>query len=1240
MKTSLLFFISLLLLSMGYARTSAPLADGASPAYLPAVNDYCGGDHFFDTGGADGNYASNEDITTTICPENDGDIVIATFLSFDTENSYDILFVYDANSADDAALLGSFTGTTIDEQFIATNETGCLTFVFHSDGSVTYPGWEAEIYCGPPPSCWPPSDIAVSAITHSSATLSWTDSLASSWDIELGTAGFTPTGTPTSAGVSNPFDWSDGSSFTSYDFYIRSNCGADGYSDWTGPYTFTTTPDFCAGDHFFDTGGADGNYASNEDITWTICPENEGDIVIADFISFDTEHNYDHLSVYNGNSVDMATLIGEFTGTTIDDQFIATNPSGCLTFFFHSDGSITHAGWEASIYCGPMPSCWYPSSPGATSITGTNATLFWVDTLASAWDIEIDTAGFTPTGTPDFTGVTNPFGWTGGTPETDYDFYVRANCGDGDYSDWVGPYTFTTLASCIPPTALTVTDLSLTDATLSWTDSVATDWDIAIGPAGFTVGDTATFENVSNPFNWTDGVASTAYEYYVRANCGDTDESEWAGPYSFSTLTDYCGQHFYDEGGADNNYPNNSDVTTIICPTEPGDIIIADFMDFSLESSFDSLHIYYGITANSANLIGGYSGTNSPGMLISLDSTGCLTFVFHSDGSFSYSGWDALITCTPFPTCWFPTDISIDEVGQNSATFSWVDTLASSWDIEIDTAGFTPTGTPTISDITNPYTWEGGTPFTNYDFYIRSHCGDDDYSTWVGPFSFTTLPDYCEGIHFFDTGGAEGNYQNGEDYTTVICPHDEGDIVYVDFLSFDLESGYDSLYIYDGDVADPAFLIGGYSGTTPPESLLLSTHESGCLTFVFHSDIVINHPGWEAAITCAPTPTCWFPSDITVTDITMTSALISWTDTLAGAWDVEIVPVGEDPTGTPTYTSVSNPFLWEDAETGTEYDVYVRANCGEEDVSFWIGPYAFTTLPDYCAGDHFYDTGGQFGQYSNNENITTTICPTNPLDTIQVVFELFNTRDDDTLSIYDADSPDAGYLLGEFWGSVSPGSFTATNDSGCLTFVFTSSTFSTASGWDAAINCLPFQPCKVPTDMSVTMLSDTSASLSWAQIGDGLSSWEIEYGVGDFPTGSGTIVTVDTNPFVLDNLIPDVEYSWYIRGICGDEEYTEWSEPVSFTTTITGIADLPKNFDLVRLYPNPTTGSTTIEVKNTSGSNLFVRLINVPGKIIFNQIIPKGVNRQVFDFSHLNKGIYFIQLTDGKGYITKRLLIH
>ncbi|NOX85126.1 MAG: esterase family protein, partial [Chlorobi bacterium] len=97
----------------------------------------------------------------------------------------------------------------------------------------------------------------------------------------------------------------------------------------------------------------------------------------------------------------------------------------------------------------PVYLCEAPSDLYVANINHTSADLGWTENgYATTWEIMLDTAGFdTLTGTPVSVSV-NPFHWTGLNSGTDYDWYVRANCGSGDSSVWVGPVTFQTV--CTP----------------------------------------------------------------------------------------------------------------------------------------------------------------------------------------------------------------------------------------------------------------------------------------------------------------------------------------------------------------------------------------------------------------------------------------------------------------------------------------------------------------------------------------------------------------------------------------------------------------------------------------------------------------------------------------------------------------------------------------------------------------------------------------------------------------------
>lgn len=98
------------------------------------------------------------------------------------------------------------------------------------------------------------------------------------------------------------------------------------------------------------------------------------------------------------------------------------------------------------ITLAPPPDCVPPSSLSATEITTTSALLDWNENgEATSWNIEFGEAGFTPIEVPTNEGVDKPFLLEGLSPATSYDFYVQADCGTKALSEWIGPFTFTTL---------------------------------------------------------------------------------------------------------------------------------------------------------------------------------------------------------------------------------------------------------------------------------------------------------------------------------------------------------------------------------------------------------------------------------------------------------------------------------------------------------------------------------------------------------------------------------------------------------------------------------------------------------------------------------------------------------------------------------------------------------------------------------------------------------------------------
>jgi len=95
--------------------------------------------------------------------------------------------------------------------------------------------------------------------------------------------------------------------------------------------------------------------------------------------------------------------------------------------------------------------CLDPTGLAANGITQTSANLTWGNPSgATSWEIEVIPATGTPTGIGTVYNGTLPYTVTATTagaaftPSTDYKYYVRALCGSGVSSVWVGPFPFST----------------------------------------------------------------------------------------------------------------------------------------------------------------------------------------------------------------------------------------------------------------------------------------------------------------------------------------------------------------------------------------------------------------------------------------------------------------------------------------------------------------------------------------------------------------------------------------------------------------------------------------------------------------------------------------------------------------------------------------------------------------------------------------------------------------------------
>jgi PKD repeat protein len=108
---------------------------------------------FYDSGGQSGNYANDERKLWLIAPPGATSVTL-TFSSFNLENNWDFLFIYNGNNTS-SPLIGKYTGTN--SPGTVTSSGGAILVEFRSDCATTAAGWAASWTSNATPP--PPSDL-------------------------------------------------------------------------------------------------------------------------------------------------------------------------------------------------------------------------------------------------------------------------------------------------------------------------------------------------------------------------------------------------------------------------------------------------------------------------------------------------------------------------------------------------------------------------------------------------------------------------------------------------------------------------------------------------------------------------------------------------------------------------------------------------------------------------------------------------------------------------------------------------------------------------------------------------------------------------------------------------------------------------------------------------------------------------------------------------------------------------
>jgi uncharacterized repeat protein (TIGR01451 family) len=261
----------------------------------------------------------------------------------------------------------------------------------------------------------------------------------------------------------------------------------------------------------------------------------------------------------------------------------------------------------------------------------------------------------------------------------------------------------------------------------------------------------------------------------------------------------------------------------------------------------------------------------------------------------------------------------------------------------------------------------GLNPATFYSVYVRAICDSNIASEWMAPLDLYTSP-VC-GSTWYDNGGPEDYYSSSSE-TTTICPDVPGQVLSVVFTSFNVEDGWDALYIHDGPnsafptlfgsdyILNSGFPAGGITGSVLPNNgcAIYSTHVSGCLTFDFYSDTAVNTSGWSAQMSCQNAPACGIIYNPVLNSVTANGASISAAASIYGDienihWEAQPQGLAQGTPGGITGVSNSVPIILDGLTGSTNYTAYFQVDCTNNESSIWTCGFDFLTAPDCQTGE-------------------------------------------------------------------------------------------------------------------------------------------------------------------------------------------------------------------------------------------------------------------------------------------------
>jgi len=999
--------------------------------------------------------------------------------------------------------------------------TGTVTASSSTEDSSLDTVVAGDVYTFTPPACVAPIPGSVTTVGTNTATINWSNAGSLNYEISYDVTGFTA-GAPSanSATVTDTFFNATGlSQGTTYDFYIRQDCGGGVYSAWVGPLTATTVFGLPYFENFNNGYPAQGfTEAVGVIANPTVFTGTSSNWTQDDFANSGTDISAKsniYTGFFGGTEDWMITPSINLGTTAAQLEF-----DMALTPFFSTGSSTLGADDTVKVVISTdNGQTWNDSNTVLTLHSGTPIS-------GSGEHRIIDIS--------QYSGIIQ------------IGFYTESGTNNIDNDFFIDDIEVRAIPPCPEPTQFTVTGATQTSIDVSWSSNGSGPWYLIWGPCGFdqatnTLGrDTLTSASASI----TGLMTNTEYEFYLVEDCGVDGLSDTLNPACVATA---CGVYALPFTEGFNTTSSSERCWTVLDQNGDGDafdlnetsnVLEGDEAasintDFNAGSNNDWLispaivlsgndRLKYSYRVRSSTEpndwmilisttgtqpsdftdtlmpLAAYSNTSYEQQIIDLSAYNDTAYIAWHIPAGGLDGWVAYfdeIIVENIPPCVAPTQFSVTAATVDSISLSWIPGSAgtSSHTLEYGPAGFTPGGGTFITTTDTFVNVTGLTSNTAYDFYILDSCTNTASST-VGPLTASTfcsavaMP-YLEDFDVWPLNCWDTTLSTGFDwvqYTTTA-----GDI-YAEAAFWSNSTGKAVIGSRPVTISQDALVkidwSHSYSTSYPDDQFIIRARALG--TTLWDTILDLKGPTFNDASAGNTSPGTFVTEEILLDPTLFTNkdvvfeliGVTDWgPDLFINDFEVVAAPTCIRPQNLRDTNTVAfeTTLKWDDGlGTATDFEV-------------WFGPQAFFQG-------------------------TTTVGGTRAFTSFDSLY-IDTLRDD---------------FCYEFLVRSICGAGDTTDWAGPVVF------------------CVPAS-CPAPTASGVVEGTTTinSADIWWT--GGGASDFNVEYGPVGFTSGTGTMVNSTNDTLSLTGLSAGTGYEFYVRDSCAVGDVSTWFGPAAFVTAYT-----------------------------------------------------------------------------------------